>query len=313
MAETTILPALVPVEPEIISYESALQWNFADIETYLRAVTERYRNLVVTDDNVDDMGKVKREVVSLRTHLQKFERATNTKMKRPVDEFKAQCRSLYQIIADVEEPLQEQLQQYEDKRIAGVMEAIRREIAAKAQAVGVRDTYLTQVEWNPKWTNKTAKWSETVVEIDHEMVRLKAVQQADDDRQQLLRDRQEMARMYVVEQANTTYRLRTPLEASQVLTEDLLTQGLTDIKAIIFQVAEERKAIEDAVMEPQTVPDTPPLPPLPPLPQNTMPMTGAGDEYKDMVVTIYQVHMADYDRVCAALDRLSYHYDVELK
>ena len=312
MDTVTTLPAIVPVEPQITKNETNFVWNYESIEQYLSSVTAKYAHLVVTDDNVDDMGKVKREVVSLRTHLQKFERATKTKLKKPADDFSLQCRSLYQIIADVEEPLQEQLQQYEDKRIAGVMEAIRREIAAKAQAVGVRDTYLTQVEWNPKWTNKTAKWSETVVEIDHEMVRLKAVQQADDDRQQLLRDRQEMGGMYVVE-ANTTYRLRTPLEASQVLTEDLLTQGLTDIKAIIFQVAEERKAIEDAVMEPQTVPDTPPLPPLPPLPQNTMPMTGAGDEYKDMIVTIHHVHMGDYDRVCVMLDKLSYPYDVDLR
>ncbi|WP_301963400.1 DUF1351 domain-containing protein [uncultured Megasphaera sp.] len=311
MNETTTLPALTPVEPQLLSFEAALQWNYADIETYLKAVTERYRNLVVTDENAEDMGKVKREVVSLRTHLQKFERATKTKLKKPVDEFTLQCRDLYQIIAAVEEPLNAQLQIYEDRRIADVKAQIQREMAAKAQALGVREAYLEQVVWNPKWTNKTAKWPETVVEIDHELVRLKAVQQADDDREQLRRDRQEMARMYV-EQANAFYGLRSPLQAAEILTDTLLSQGLADMKAAIFKAAEDRKSIEDAAVQ-HSAPPVPPLPPLPPLPKAEPPTENVSEDYKDMIITIHHVHMGDYDRVCAALDQLSYPYDVALR
>lgn len=310
MNETTTMPVLAPVEPQLLAFDAALRWNYADIETYLKAVTERYRNLIVTDDNVEDMGKVKREVVSLRTHLQKFERVTKTKLKKPVDDFTIQCRNLYQIIAAVEEPLNAQLQIYEDRRIADIKAQIQREIAAKAQALGVRDAYIEQVVWNPKWTNKTAKWSETVVEIDHELVRLKAVQQADDDREQLRRDRQEMARMYV-EQANASYGLRSPLQAEEILTDSLLSQGLADMKAAIFKAAEDRKAIEDTAVQ-QAAPPVPPLPPLPPLPKSDPPAEHTED-YKDMIITIHHVHMGDYDRVCAALDQLSYPYDVALR
>lgn len=310
MNETKTLPALVPVEPKLLSFDAALQWNYADIEEYLKAVTERYRNLVVTDENAEDMGKVKREVVSLRTHLQKFERATKTKLKKPVDDFTTQCRSLYQIIAAVEEPLNAQLQIYVDRRIADVKTQIQREIAAKAQALGVRDAYLEQVAWNPKWTNKTAKWSETVVEIDHELVRLKAVQQADDDREQLRRDRQEMACMYV-EQANAAYDLHSPLQVEEILTDDLLSRGLADMKETIFQAAQNIKAIEDAAVQ-KAVPTVPPLPPLPPLPK-AEPSAEHTEDYKDLIITIHHVHMGDYDRVCAALDQLSYPYDVALR
>ena len=310
MNETTTMPVLAPVEPQLLAFDAALRWNYADIETYLKAVTERYRNLIVTDDNVEDMGKVKREVVSLRTHLQKFERATKTKLKKPVDDFTMQCRDLYQIIAAVEEPLNAQLQIYEDRRIADVKAQIQREIAAKAQALGVRDAYLEQVAWNPKWTNKTAKWSETVVEIDHELVRLKAVQQADDDREQLRRDRREMARMYV-EQANAAYDLHSPLQAEEILTDSLLSQGLAEMKAAIFKAAENIKAIEDTAVQ-QAAPPVPPLPPLPPLPKSDPPAEHTED-YKDMIITIHHVHMGDYDRVCAALDQLSYPYDVALR
>lgn len=310
MNETTTMPVLAPVEPQLLAFDAALRWNYADIETYLKAVTERYRNLIVTDDNVEDMGKVKRAVVSLRTHLQKFERVTKTKLKKPVDDFTIQCRNLYQIIAAVEEPLNAQLQIYENLRIAGVKAQIQREIAAKAQAIGVRKTYIEQVVWNPKWTNKTAKWSETVVEIDHELVRIKAVQQVDDDQEQLRRDRQEMARMYV-EQANSAYSLHSPLQVEEVLTDDLLSRGLADMKEAIFQAAQNIKAIEEAAVQQAATP-VPPLPPLPPLPKAELPAENTED-YKDMIITIHHVHMGDYDRVCAALDQLSYPYDVALR
>lgn len=310
MNEMTTMPVLAPVEPQLLAFDAALRWNYADIETYLKAVTERYRNLIVTDDNVEDMGKVKRAVVSLRTHLQKFERVTKTKLKKPVDDFTIQCRNLYQIIAAVEEPLNAQLQIYENLRIAGVKAQIQREIAAKAQAIGVRKTYIEQVVWNPKWTNKTAKWSETVVEIDHELVRIKAVQQVDDDQEQLRRDRQEMARMYV-EQANSAYSLHSPLQVEEVLTDDLLSRGLADMKEAIFQAAQNIKAIEEAAVQQAATP-VPPLPPLPPLPKAELPAENAED-YKDMIITIHHVHMGDYDRVCAALDQLSYPYDVALR
>lgn len=308
MEETTMLPALLPVEPKLKTFDAVLEWNYTEIESYLKAVTERYRNLVVTDDSVEDMGKVKREVVSLRTHLQKFERATKTKLKKPVDEFTMQCRNLQQIVAAVEEPLNAQLQIYEDRRIAEMKGQIQRELEAKAKALGVRDAYLEQIVWNPKWTNKTAKWSETVVEIDHELVRLKAVQQADDDRQQLLRDRMEMAAMYV-EQANAKYGLKSPLQAEQVLTHGVLSQGLSDIKDAVFRAAEERKAVETAAVKASV----PPLSTLPPLPDSGSDISDTEDDYKDMIVTIYHVHMGDYDRICAALDLLSYPYDVELR
>lgn len=308
MKETTTLPALVPVEPQLIAFDAALQWNYTDIEAYLQATTERYRNLVVTDENVEDMGKIKREVVSLRTNLQKFERSTKTKLKKPVDEFMVQCRNLYQIIAAVEEPLHAQLQMYDERRIADVTAQIQREIAAKAQALGVQESYTQQVAWNPKWTNKTAKWSETVMGIDHELVRLKAVQQADADREQLRRDRLEIAAVYV-EQANASYKLRSPLQAATILTDTVLGQGFADMKAAIFKAAEERKAVEEAAV--QTA--APPLPPLPSLPKGAPAVPETAEEYKDMVITIHHVHMGDYDRVCAAIDQIAYAYDVELR
>ena len=116
--------------------------------------------------------------------------------------------------------------------------------------------------------------------------------------------------MYV-EQANSAYSLHSPLQVEEVLTDDLLSRGLADMKEAIFQAAQNIKAIEEAAVQQAATP-VPPLPPLPPLPKAELPAEHTED-YKDMIITIHHVHMGDYDRVCAALDQLSYPYDVALR
>jgi uncharacterized protein YutD len=307
MDTVTTLPAIVPVDPQIIKNETTFEWNYEAIQQYLSSVTEKYDRLVVTDENVDDMGKAKREVVSLRTHLQKFERATKTVLKKPAEDFSYQCRNLYGIIAAVETPLNAQLQEYDNRRGDDLKAQISRELKAKSAAVDVRDETLEEFEFNPKWTNKTAKWSDIVVDIDHEVIRLKSLQQANDDREQLRKDRQEMVQAYV-DTANAKYGLHTPLKIDEFMSSDLLDQGLSVIKETIFSAAQNIKAVETAAVQQSDIKtqDTPPLPPLPPIPQ-------ANGNYKDMIITIHHVHMDDYDRVCMALDKLSYPYDVDLR
>lgn len=312
MENITTLPVVAPVEPKITKNETLFEWNYDAIEQFLQSATERYSNLVVTDDNLKDMTKAKQEIVSLRTSLQKFERATKKQLKKPTDEFSAQCQKLFGIIASVEAPLAEQLQRYDDKRIEELTGQIKRELQAKAAAMGVREEYLEQTVFNPKWTNKTAKWSETVVEIDHEVVRLKSLQQADDDREQLRKDRLEMVTSYV-EMANMKYGLKTPLKADDFMNDHMLELGLADIKAEIFASAEEREAVERAAAQ-QPAPShaftatAAPVDELPPLP--LLPSDG---DYKDMIITLKHVRMTDYERICAALDVFEYPYDVELR
>ena len=74
---------ILPVTPEITNEPTALAWNMDDVKNYLQAVTEKYANLVVTDENVEDSQKALREVVSLRTGLKKFEREGKQLLNQP--------------------------------------------------------------------------------------------------------------------------------------------------------------------------------------------------------------------------------------
>lgn len=71
------------VEPQILSADLSITTNFEDVKNNLQAITEKYKGLVVTDQNQKDMEKTLREVVSLRTSIQKFEVRSQRETEAP--------------------------------------------------------------------------------------------------------------------------------------------------------------------------------------------------------------------------------------
>ncbi len=159
------LSEIVPVNPAITRNEMAFEWNHEEVEKYLRAVTEKYVGLIVTDENLEDMEKAKREIVRFRTAIAKFKADGKRRLKEPADRFARQCDALIRVVEDVEMPISSQLAKYEDARKARLKESIIREYQAKASALGL-DMPNWQVDEDPKWYNKTQKWSDTCIAID---------------------------------------------------------------------------------------------------------------------------------------------------
>lgn len=145
-----------PVLPQIISSEVKVEANFEKVKAYLVGITERYKGLVVTDENLKDMEKTHREIVKMRTSLVSFRGKGRKEFKKPMDAFSSQCDKLLDIVAEVEDPLTKQLDIYEEKRRNSVLEEIKREYNAKADAAGIREEFRS-LDIKSSWTNKTAK------------------------------------------------------------------------------------------------------------------------------------------------------------
>lgn len=313
-AET--LPVIIPVDPIITNRPVDLEWNMAAVQEYLEAVTSRYANLIVTDENFDEMTKVKTQVVHLRTSLSKFETQGKSILKKPVNNFTSEVKKLYEIIAKVERPLVDQLQVYDDKRIADITAKINGEIDKKAAAAALNPDYLVQLFHDPKWLNKTQDWKDTCISIDQEIARVVAIQRADEDRAQLLSERRELATTYI-DLANAQYSLKTPLKAEKLVTDDLLEKTIGEIKQIIFDAASIRKSVEDTAASTVSIPvaEVPVKPPMPTPtftpPAGPPPLPDAG--LSDMVVTIRKVSPQKIEMIYQMLDSAELVYDAILK
>lgn len=239
---------ILPVTPEITNEPTALAWNMDDVKNYLQAVTEKYANLVVTDENAEDSQKALREVVSLRTGLKKFEREGKQLLNQPSHLFKSQCDELAIIIEDVEKPLRKQLDRYETQRLESLDNAINSEFDKKAEAAGLKDAYIVQFNIDKRWYNKTAKWSETTVAIDREVSRLLAMQTADDEKKKMIEEKCEMVKT-IVTMANSTAGLATPLNSAKYLTMANNDIPFNEIKGVVEADVKRQKEIELAARQ----------------------------------------------------------------
>lgn len=215
------------VEPQILSADLSITTNFEDVKNNLQAITEKYKGLVVTDQNQKDMEKTLREVVSLRTSIQKFEVNGKRKLRKPVDQFAEACKELLKIVNEAERPLQEQLDAYEARRQEGVTKVILHKYEEMALDAGIREEFRS-CEILSKWMNKTAKLKDIYEDISRLVSEQATAQKQHDDLKELRNSRRELA-LLQIEKANRDYALATPI------TEDFLTDELLDTSAEIIK------------------------------------------------------------------------------
>lgn len=215
------------IEPQILSADLNVTTNFEDVKKNLQIITEKYKGLVVTDQNQKDMEKTLREVVSLRTSIQKFEVNGKRKLRKPVDQFAEACKELLKIVNEAERPLREQLDAYEARRQEGVTKVILHKYEEMALDAGIREEFRS-CDILSKWMNKTAKLKDTYEDIARLVSEQAAAQKQHDDLKELRNSRRELA-LLQIEKANRDYALATPI------TEDFLIDELLDTSAEIIK------------------------------------------------------------------------------
>lgn len=242
------LPELIPVQPEMFEVAIKADWNKASVQEYLLAVTERYKGLVVTDENVDDMAKTLREIVKLRTSLKSFKTKGIKQLKEPANNFSYEVDKLMDIVTDVELPLKTQLDGYEKKRQEELEAKFSKEIELKAQAAGLRDEFVRDFNVDSRWYNKTYKWSQICKDIDAEIGRLSESQRLADERAALIKERRDMAQEHI-NLANEKYGLSTPITLSIFTETDLTARTLPELKELIYSQAQKQHDIEQKAIE----------------------------------------------------------------
>lgn len=215
------------IEPQILSADLNVTTNFEDVKKNLQVITEKYKGLVVTDQNQKDMEKTLREVVSLRTSIQKFEVNGKRQLRRPMDQFADACKELLKIVNEAERPLREQLDAYEARRQEGVTKVILHKYEEMALDAGIREEFRS-CEILSKWMNKTAKLKDIYEDISRLVSEQATAQKQHDDLKELRNSRRELA-LLQIEKSNRDYALATPI------TEDFLTDELLDTSAEIIK------------------------------------------------------------------------------
>lgn len=238
------------IEPQVIDSNLTMTWNNAELAKYLEEKLEKYNGLVVTEDNLKEMKSVLKEIVSIRTKLTRFGADKKRELKIPYNTFTAELEQVLAVVSRVENPIANQIGEFEQQEMLKRKETVLKMIEDKTQSLGIREEYKNRVMPNPKWwENKTAKMSDVALSVEEMLKGVFEQQQNDDDLKRMQDEKVEMIKMKI-DLFNQNYALDTPIQYEEIKHRvDNIPFG--ELDSVIAAEFEKRLEIELKAKEPQ--------------------------------------------------------------
>ena len=238
------------IEPQVIDSNLTLTWNNAELAKYLEEKLEKYNGLVVTEDNLKEMKSVLKEIVSIRTKLTRFGTDKKRELKIPYNTFTAELEQVLAVVSRVENPIANQIGEFEQQEMLKRKETVLKMVEDKAQSLGIREEYKNRVMPNPKWwENKTAKMSDVALSVEEMLKGVLEQQQNDDDLKRMQAEKVEMIKMKI-DLFNQNYALDSPIQYEEIQHRiDNIPFG--ELDSVIAAEFEKRLEIELKAKEPQ--------------------------------------------------------------
>lgn len=238
------------IEPQVIDSNLTLTWNNAELAKYLEEKLEKYNGLVVTEDNLKEMKSVLKEIVSIRTKLTRFGADKKRELKIPYNTFTAELEQVLAVVSRVENPIANQIGEFEQQEMLKRKETVLKMVEDKAQSLGIREEYKNRVMPNPKWwENKTAKMSDVALSVEEMLKGVLEQQQNDDDLKRMQAEKVEMIKMKI-DLFNQNYALDTPIQYEEIQ-HRVNNIPFGELDSVIAAEFEKRLEIELKAKEPQ--------------------------------------------------------------
>jgi hypothetical protein len=238
------------IEPQVIDSNLTLTWNNAELAKYLEEKLEKYNGLIVTENNLKEMKSVLKEIVSIRTKLTRFGADKKRELKIPYNTFTAELEQVLAVVSRVENPIANQIGEFEQQEMLKRKETVLKMVEDKAQSLGIREEYKNRVVPNPKWwENKTAKMSDVALSVEEMLKGVLEQQHNDDDLKRMQAEKVEMIKMKI-DLFNQNYALDTPIQYEEIQ-HRVGNVPFGELDSVIAEEFEKRLEIELKAKEPQ--------------------------------------------------------------
>lgn len=214
----------------------AVSWDYEGTAAWARAQVEKYKGLVVSEDQVTDIKAIMADINARKIALDNARKLTRKQLMAPLDEFDAQVRAVERIFDDAYKALSAQVKAFTDAeregRRAGVQAIIDEVMAAY-------DIEPFDIPIEGKWLNKSVTQKsirEAVADIIQRRIDAKATRAA--------QEKAKRERIALIEQcvasANKTYcGLNLSMSSPKLFPLLELEKSAGDVAAAISNLAEE--------------------------------------------------------------------------
>ena len=151
--------------------------NFEELGNKIQSVVDRYRGTQLTEDNVSYVKTLKGQFTSLRTGIERerkeYKKVYITPASKLID---SMCDELQKIVAQGENALDEQLDEFDQKRKDELTVILKEYVEESCKKHNLREEYATQVQLLDKYYNKTQNEEDSADDIERQCTELEKKQ-----------------------------------------------------------------------------------------------------------------------------------------
>lgn len=234
---------------------AVINFNFDDVKRALQEYSEKYKDLVVTEENEKEMVNVKNELGRLEKEIDKYRLDNKKIMEKPIKEFETKCKNLIEILKNVSDPIREQLNLFEENRKKQKEEEVKTIIENVINKYGLENKYAAQLTINSKYLNKGQKENDTLKDLEQRAELLKNSQDQEKQLQKIKEERIDFIQK-TIEKKNKDLNLNLKISNFMFLVDKELTEIMEEIEVIFTREVEKSKKSEEikTVVEEQKIP-----------------------------------------------------------
>ena len=216
-----------------------IKMNFEEVKASLVAGSEKYKNLVVTEENLKDCKIMQKELSSTKKDLDTYRKDIKKEMLIPVTKFENQCKELVGLVVDVETPIKESILVFDDKAREIKREIAQEHINKLTIDLLLNDKYGSQLIVSSEYTNVNMSVKKIKEDIEKRALLLQQEQNQEAENLQIIKD--------TIENCNNNIDAKMYIEDfKMVIEEDPISNVLHVINGRCERIkANELKAIED--------------------------------------------------------------------
>ena len=223
---------------------AVINFNFDDVKRALQEYSEKYKNLIVTEENEKEMIDVKNELGKLEKEIDKYRLDNKKAMEKPIKEFEAKCKDLIEILKNVSDPIREQLNLFEENRKKQKEEEVKLLIEDIVNKYGLDIKYASQLTINSKYLNKVQKEKDTIKDLEQRAELLKNSQDQEKQLQKIKEERIDFIQK-TIEKKNKELNLNLKISNFMFLVDKELTEIMEEIEIIFTKEIEKNKKNEE--------------------------------------------------------------------
>lgn len=245
----------------------SISGNFEELGNKIQKVVDKYKNEVLTEENVGYIKNLKSQFVSLRTGIERERREYKKVYLDPATKLiNAMCDELQKIVAEGENALGAQLDAYDQRRkdeLTVILNEYKDEAAAKHN---LRDEYKDQIQLIDKYYNKTQNEEDSADDIERQAAELEKKQKEYDSGVALittecndagllpdayLRELQYKSAMEIILEIKQDRKTRDEMKAKEAAGEKIIIgEPITEElkKAVTLDSKEDKEALRTRVL-----------------------------------------------------------------